>query len=186
MPLAAVAKRYANALADVVTAPASPLPAQKALDELRTFAATFAASAELANALETPAVPLSRKRAVAGRIAAILGLSPITRNTLFVLIDHRRMAALAEIVTAFEAVLDERLGFARADIAAERPLSAEQQAALSREFERITGKRIRAHFSVDTALLGGVVARIGSTVYDGSVRGELTSLGRRLSAHGEA
>ena len=91
MTLSAVAARYANALADVITAPASKLSPPKALEELRSFEAALAESRPLREALATPAVPASRKRAVVGRIAAILGLSRIVCNFLFVLVDHRRI-----------------------------------------------------------------------------------------------
>jgi F-type H+-transporting ATPase subunit delta len=182
MTLSAVATRYANALADVVTAGASPVRPQDAVSELRAFEGALDASTELRNALETPAVPAGRKRAVVGRIAEILKLSRISRNFLYVLIDHRRIAALSDIISSFELIVDERLGFARAEVAAAREMAEPQRAALTSELERLTGKRIRMRFSVDGRLIGGVVARIGSTVYDGSVRGQLASLGRRLGA----
>jgi len=98
-----------------------------------------------------------------------------------VLIDHRRIAGLEGILHSFEIVADERLGFARADVASARDLTEAQKTALHAELERLTGKRIRIRFAVDGSLIGGVVARIGSTVYDGSVRGQLDSLGRRLA-----
>jgi F-type H+-transporting ATPase subunit delta len=112
----------------------------------------------------------------------VLELSGIARNFLFVLVDHRRIASLSEIIHSFELVVDERLGFARAEVSAASELAEGQRTALRTELERLTGKRIRARFAVDGALIGGVVARIGSTVYDGSVRGQLDSLERRLSA----
>ena len=117
-----------------------------------------------------------------GRIAGVLGLSPITRNFVFVLIDHRRIPELNQILQTFELVLEERLGFARAEISSARELSETQRSALSGKLEQLTGKRIRMRFAVNESLIGGVVARIGSTVYDGSLRGQLSSLGRRLSA----
>jgi F-type H+-transporting ATPase subunit delta len=119
---------------------------------------------------------------VVNRIADALQLSRIPRNLLFVLIDHRRIASLAGIIQTLEVVLDERLGFARAEVSSPRELTGEQRAALNSRLEQLTGKRIRMRFAVDDSLIGGVVARIGSTVYDGSVRGELASLGRRLCA----
>jgi F-type H+-transporting ATPase subunit delta len=184
MTLSAVAARYANALADVVTAPASALSPEKAAAELRAFEAVLKDSAELHNALVTPAVPGSRKKAVVGRIAGLLGISRISRNFLFVLVDHRRIAALSAIIPQFEEVLDERLGYARAEVSSAAGLDEEQGTALNAELERLTGKRIRMRFTVDPALIGGAAARIGSTLYDGSVRGQLASLGRRLSAEG--
>jgi F-type H+-transporting ATPase subunit delta len=152
--------------------------------QLNAFETALRSSIELQNALTTPAVPASRKRAVVGRIAGILQLSQIARNFLFVLVDHRRIASLPEIIHSFELVVDERLGFARAEVSAASELTEAQQTALRSELERLTGKRIRARYAVDGALIGGVVARIGSTVYDGSVRGQLQSLERRLGAEG--
>lgn len=182
MTHSAVATRYANALADVVTAPSSALRPETAAAELRSFQSALAESAELQNALTTPAVPVGRKRAVVSKIAGILNLSRISINFLLVLIDHRRINLLAGIVEAFEVVLDERLGFARAHVLSAAPLSEPQRAALNAQLERLTGKRIRTQFDVDRTLIGGVVARIGSTVYDGSVRGQLSAIERRLSS----
>ena len=182
MIAAAVAVRYAQALADVVTASGSAVHPQDALGELRAFEATLRSSPELYTALTTPAIPASRKKAVVGRIADDLQLSKIARNFLFVLIDHRRVPALSEILQTFEVVLDERLGYARAEVASPRELSSDQRASLTSTLERLTGKQIRARFTLDESLIGGVVASIGSTVYDGSVRGQLQSLERRLVA----
>jgi F-type H+-transporting ATPase subunit delta len=117
---------------------------------------------------------------VVARIGALLNLSLISRNFLFVLVDHRRIAGLPDILQTLEVVLDQRLGFARAEVLAARELTEAQRAGLQTELERISGKRIRARFGVDASLIGGVVARIGSTVYDGSVRGQLETLGRRF------
>jgi F-type H+-transporting ATPase subunit delta len=180
MTLSAVATRYAKALADVTTAAAGLRP-EEALSQLRAFEGALAASHELQNALTTPAVPASRKRAVVARIAGILKLSLIARNFLFVLIDHRRIALLGEILHSFELIVDERLGFARAEVSSPRELTESQRGAINTQLEHLTGKRIRMRFAVDPELIGGVVARIGSTVYDGSVRGQLQTLGRRLS-----
>ena len=185
MPVSAVATRYANALADVVTASGSALTPQNAVAELRTFESALASPA-LRNALITPAVPPARKRAVIDRVADVLGLSRVTRNLLFVLTDHRRIPVLSDVVNAFEQILDERLGFARAQVASALELPETQRAALTAALEKTSGKRIRAQFAVDASLIGGVVARIGSTVYDGSVRGQLQSLERRLSAEGSS
>jgi len=182
MTPSAVATRYASALADVVTASGSSLRPEDAMAQLRAFETALRSSPELHNALVTPAVSGSRKKAVVGRIADILALSRIARNFLFVLVDHRRIASLTAIIQSFELVVDERLGFARAEIASASQLTEPQRAAINRELERLTGKRIRAQYAVDAALIGGVVARLGSTVYNGSVRGQLDSLERRLSA----
>ena len=184
MTLSAVAARYANALADVVTARGSELNPQQAVAELRAFDAVLHESAELNGALTTPAIPGSRKKAVVGRIADALRLSRIARNFLFVLVDHRRIASLPEIVRTFEEVIDARLGYAQAEISSAADLSDAERGTLTERLERLTGKRIRARFTLDPSLVGGAIARIGSTVYDGSVRGQLAALERRLSAEG--
>lgn len=182
MTLSAIASRYADALADVVTAGDSAVRPQDALAQAQAFAATLGSSADLQNALASPAVPASRKKLVVARLADMLGLSRVIRNFLFVLIDHRRITGLAEIIQIFERRVDERLGFARAEVVSARELTEAQRASLNQELEQLAGKRIRMRVSVDDALIGGVVARIGSTVYDGSVRGRLHSLERRLTA----
>jgi F-type H+-transporting ATPase subunit delta len=182
MTLSAVISRYVEALADVITGKGSTIRPENALEELRAFDATLGSSMELRNALISPSVPASRKRAVVGRIADQLQLSRIIRNFLFVLIDHRRIAAVSQIVPAFELVLDQRLGFARAEVSSAGELNEAQRSTLNGKLERLTGKRIRMRFSVDKSLIGGVVARLGSTVYDGSLRSQLHGLERRLAA----
>jgi len=176
MTLSAVATRYAHALADVVTAGDSPLRAEDAIAQLRAFEAALGSSPELHNVLLTPAVPAARKRAVIGRIADVLKLARITRNFLYVLVDHRRITSLSEIIHSLELAVEERQGFARAEISTAQKLSEDQQTELRVRLELVSGKRLRARYTVDRGLIGGVVARIGSTVYDGSVRGRLDTL----------
>jgi F-type H+-transporting ATPase subunit delta len=182
MTLTAVAARYANALADIVTDSRSALSPQDAIGELRAFEAVLEESHDLREALHTPAIPGARKKAVVGRLADLLKLSRIPRNFLLVLIAHRRITLLREILHAFEIVLDERSGYIRAEIASAGSLGEDQRAEIAAELEKLTGKRIRAAYSVDESLIGGVVAKAGATVYDGSVRGSLESLRQRLSA----
>jgi F-type H+-transporting ATPase subunit delta len=182
MTLSAVAARYANALADVVTAPAAPISPQNALAELRAFEAALESSLELREVLATPAVPASRKKAVIGRIGDAVGISKVPRNFLYVLVDHRRIGSLRDILQQFEEAVDKHMGFTRAEVSSAEPLSEAQRAALNAQLERLTGKKVRMRVAVDPALIGGAVARIGSTVYDGSVRGQLAALERRLTA----
>ncbi|HUB80432.1 MAG TPA: ATP synthase F1 subunit delta [Bryobacteraceae bacterium] len=182
MTLSAVATRYAHALADVVTAGDSPLRPADAIAQLRSFEAALKASPALTNALTTPAVPIARKRAVVGRIGHVLELGQITRNFLYVLVDHRRITLLSQVIETLELTVEERLGFGRAEVSSAAELSHEQQTALLAKLEQVTGKRLRARYAVDDALIGGVVARIGSTVYDGSVRGRLNGLRHQMRA----
>ncbi len=165
-----------------MTAPGSGLTPEAALGEMRSFEELMRSSAELSTALETPSIPGARKKAVIRRIADLLKLSRLSRNFLLVLIDRRRIASLPHIIQSLEQVLDERLGFARVEVISARSLSEEQRSALAAQLEHITGKRVRMQVAVDESLIGGAVARVGSTVYDGSVRGQLHALERRMAA----
>jgi F-type H+-transporting ATPase subunit delta len=180
MTLSALGNRYANALADVVMAAGSSVPPDAAVAELKVFAGVLRDSHELQSALISPAVPPARKRAVMGRIADRLGTSKIIRNFLYVMVDHRRISHLPEVTHSFERIVDQRLGFAQAEITTAAELTEQQRSLLGSELERVAGGKVRTRFSVDEKLIGGAVARIGSTVYDGSVLGQLHSLGRRL------
>lgn len=179
---AAVASRYARALVDVVLAPNAPIGPDRVRDDLRSFEQALAVSVELSTVLASPGVSRPRKRAVIGRLAQSLGLSSVARNFLLVLVDHRRTAHLAAIVGAFEKMVDERLGTLQVEVASAGELREQQQAALIGQLEAITGKRIFLDLKIDRALVGGLVVRLGSTVYDGSVRGQLEALGRQLRA----
>jgi len=161
---------------DVVAGSGSPVDPSAALEQLRGIQEVIEASPTLRNALLSPAVSPPRKRAVMTRLLAPLNISQPVRNFLYVVIDHRRVAEFASIVEAYEALLDERLGYVRADVASAQPLPEAQRARLAEEISRVSGKKAKLRFSTDPALVGGVVARIGSTVYDGSVRGQLDRL----------
>jgi F-type H+-transporting ATPase subunit delta len=181
-----VASRYAKALVDVVTEPGSGVDPAVALAQLRAFEELVASSAELRNVLLSPAVAPARKRAVVTRIIeASLDstLHPVkrVRNFLYVVIDHRRVADFSSIVAAFELLMDERLGFVRADVSTARPLAEAQQAGLASEISRVAGKKAKLKFSIEPELIAGAVARIGSTVYDGSVRGQLDRLRLKIA-----
>ncbi len=180
----ALAFRYARALADVVTKPESGIDAQAVAAELAGFERLIEESADLRTALESPAVPPPKKRAVVARLAKELPVSDVVRRFLFVLVDHRRAALLHDVVEAFEAVMDERLGIARADVASARPLSEGQQQQVIAGLAKLTGKQARARFRIESGLIGGVMARVGSTVYDGSIRGQLDALRQRLAGVG--
>jgi F-type H+-transporting ATPase subunit delta len=178
----ALSFRYARALADAVMDPKTGLDPKQALNELRAFTAIVRESNELRNVLLSPAVSNSKKRNVVARFADSLPLSRVVRNFLFVLVDRRRTDLLNDMADAFETALDERLGIVRADVKSASPLNERQQSDLQQELSRVSGKKVRCDFSIDPALIGGVVARIGSTVYDGSVRSQLETMRERLVA----
>lgn len=180
MTSSSLVDRYASALADVVTSPASPIQPADALAQLRAFDDLVESSPEMRIALDSPAVSPARKRGVIGNFCQRLNISGPVRNFLYLLSDKRRFTALHEIVEALDLQLDARLGFARAEVSAAQELDPAQIESLSQRLAQLTGKQIRMKFKVDPSLIGGVVARVGSTVYDGSVRGRLDGLSRQL------
>jgi F-type H+-transporting ATPase subunit delta len=177
----ALAFRYARALADLVLEPGSTADPQAVAAEIESFERTLEAWPDLKLALESPTVPAARKRAVVGRLADSLPLSSLVRRFLFVLIDHRRVALLGDLREAFQAVIDERSGLVRADVVSARLLGPAEREEVVATLGRLTGREARAEFRVERELIGGVVARIGSTVYDGSIRGQLQGLKQRLT-----
>jgi F-type H+-transporting ATPase subunit delta len=182
---AALASRYARVLADLAMKPGAGVDPHAVMHEIEAFEEALGASHDLRTALESPAIPPGRKRAVIARLAKTLPLSSLVRRFLAVLVDHRRTSLLPEIRPAFEAVMDERLGVVRVDVVSARELTAAQREDLAASVGRLSGKRARAHFAVREELLGGAVARVGSTVFDGSVRGQLEALKQRLAGAGE-
>jgi len=180
---AAVASRYARALVDVVLAPNAGVNPDRVREELRSFEQALAASPELSIVLASPGISRPKKRAVIGRLVESLGLSKVSRNFLFVLIDHRRTADLSGIIEAFEKIADERLGKLQVDVSSARELDRQQQAALTERLEAMTGKRIVLNLAIDSELVGGLVVCLGSTVYDGSVRGQLETLSHQLTSN---
>jgi F-type H+-transporting ATPase subunit delta len=179
---AAVASRYARALVDVVLAPSAGFEPDRVRQDLRGFEQALASSDELSLALESPSISRSRKRAVIGRLAESLSISKVAKNFLLVLIDHRRMSELSGIIDAFEKLVDERRGILQVQVVAARELEQPQEDDLKRQLEAMTGKTIGLNVKVDGDLVGGLVVRLGSTVYDGSVRGQLEAIGRQLRA----
>jgi len=182
MILTAAAARYAQALAEVVLEPGSGLDAHDVAKQIQSVEDLINESPELRHVMLSPAVASSKKRAVIGQFSAGLGLAPKVRNFIYVVIDHRRIEQLPAIRQAFEIAVDAALGFIKADVTSAQSLSGPQRAALESELVKVTGKRVRMRFAMDESLIGGVVARIGSTVYDGSVRGQLETMRRRLTA----
>ena len=171
--------QYANALADIALAQGAADPA---LNQLGDFGGAYAESPELRNFLSSPAVSREAKHGVIEALAARLGASKIIRNFLFVIVDHGRTHSLPEIIAAFQEVLRQRRGVAEAEIFTAIELSAAQKAEFAFTLERLTGKRVEANYSLEPALLGGAVVRIGDAIYDGSLRHRLHEMRARLSA----
>jgi len=178
--MASVTNSYARALADAVFD--RKLDTQQALREARSIAELVASSKELRDVWEAPSIPAEQKRAVLDAIAAREQTSQLVRNFIAVLMDHRRIRFLGPIVAQFEKEIDSRLGFAEAEIASARELSEADRRTLEAQVGILTGKKIRARYSRDESLLGGAVVRIGSTIYDGSVSGQLERIRQAIGS----
>lgn len=180
-----VANRYARALVDALVKPSPRAPAppsvEQVVEHLRAVAALLRESAELREALATPSVPASKKRQVVDRIARAAAMPPLVRNFLLVLVSRRRMGALPHVVSAFEEMMDRHLGVMKVALVSARPLTEAQKEKLTQGLAAASGKRVWLDTQVDPGLLGGVAVQIGSMVLDGSVRGRLDALERRLS-----
>jgi F-type H+-transporting ATPase subunit delta len=172
--MASVASTYARAFADVVID--MHLDASRAVGGLRQIAGLLAESTELRRVWENPAVPADQKRNLLDAIARRAGIEKHVRNLVAVLIDHRRTHFLARITEQLEKELDARLGFAEAEVSSARELGDPEKRVLEAQIAKVTGKKVRAHFGLDPSLLGGAVVRIGSTIYDGSVKGQLEKI----------
>lgn len=178
--MASVANTYARAFADVVFS--AHLDAGRAINGLRQIALLLAESVELRRVWENPAVPAEQKRRLLDVIAQRDGIDKQVRNLVAVLIDHRRVQFLPRILDQLEKEIDVRLGFAEAQISSARELGSEEKRALESQIEKVTGKKVRAQYGLDPSLLGGAVVRIGSTIYDGSVKGQLEKIKEAISS----
>jgi F-type H+-transporting ATPase subunit delta len=178
--MASVASTYARSFADVVLS--AHLNADRSIAELRTIARLLAESSELRRVWENPAVPAEQKRRVLDVVADRDGISKQVRNLVAVLIDHRRVHFLEPIVAQLEKELDARLGFAEAQITSARALGDAEKREFEAQVEKLTGKKVRARYGQDASLLGGAVVRVGSTIYDGSVKGQLERIKEAISS----
>ena len=178
--MASVASTYARAFADVVFS--AHLDANRAVAGLREIARLLAESADLRRVWENPAVPADQKRRLLDAIVQREGIDKPVRNLVAVLIDHRRVQFLPRIIEQLEKELDARMGFAEAQISSARELSEAEKRALEVEIEKTTGKKVRARYALDPSLLGGAMVRVGSTIYDGSVKGQLEKIREAMSS----
>ena len=178
--MASVASTYAHAFADVVFA--AHLDAERALNGLRQMATLFRQNLELRRVWENPAVPADQKRGLLDAIVERAGIDRPVRNLIAVLIDHRRLPFLPRIIEQLEKELDARLGFTEAQILSTRELADAEKRTLEAQIAKTTGKKVRASYGLDKSLLGGAVVRIGSTIYDGSVKGQLEKIKEAISS----
>jgi F-type H+-transporting ATPase subunit delta len=176
--MASSAPRYARAFAEV--AEPAGLDAVAAEQQMRDFAETLAGSRELREFLETPSIEMASKLKVLDAIAARIGMFVQVRNFIAVILEHHRLNELGEIVTAYRDLADEHAGAVEAKVTSSRALNKVDRAQLEAQIEQLAEAQVRATYAEDASLLGGVIVEIGSTIYDGSVRGQLQQLKQKL------
>jgi F-type H+-transporting ATPase subunit delta len=178
--MAAFVVRYAQAFLEVVTA--AKLDAKAIDGQLADFLGTWNGSPELREFFINPAVPALQKVGFLDTLNAKLGMRKELRNLLAVLIDNDRIGHVDEVAAAYRKLLQEQLGIRQAEIVTARKLTDVERLQLMADVGKLAGAEVDASFKQDPAILGGMVVRIGSTVYDGSVRGRLDRLKDALIA----
>lgn len=176
--MAVITLRYAHAFEQVVTA--SHLDPAAVLQQLKDFAGTLDGSPELREFLANPSISKEQTFKVLDAIAAKIGMLPQVRNFVAVVTEHQRLHEMNEILVEYAAIADNQAGIADAEITSAHPLNPEDRAQLEEQVGKLAGSRVRAVYLEDATLLGGAIVKIGSTVYDGSVRGQLQQMKQRL------
>ena len=178
--MAAIAAPYARAFADVVFE--AHLNANDVQQQLNDFVAAWRESADLRELFLDPSFPSDQKVAILDKLNARLGLSVQVRNFIAVIIQHDRLYVLDEILAEYRKEMNRRLGISEVQVTTARPLDADERQEIEQRVAALTGTQVQANSHEDKSLLGGVVVRVGSTVYDGSVKGRLDRLKEQLAS----
>lgn len=177
MSLIAVARRYAAPLADVGIARNK---ADLIDSELAVFAEMIGTNGELSNLFASPVISQDSKREVLDAIIERTHPDPLTANLLRTLLRNYRLQYVGAVHEEFRREMNSRKGIVIAHVATAAPVAASQQESLGRRLHEMTGKQVQLEFTTDPALIGGVVTRVGSMVYDGSVKTQLQEVEQRL------
>jgi len=178
MSVQIVARRYATALADVVLESNEASEVQR---ELAAWENIIQASPELQEVFRNPTIALDQKRALLKKLSERARPRQTTVNFLKVLLQNQRLTELSEINRKFAEVLDERAGMIAAKVTTARPVPEDFQQQLHTKLSSLTQKKVRIDFATDPDLIGGLVTRIGSTVYDGSVKNQLEQIKEKMA-----
>ena len=175
MSVELMARRYASALADVVES-----DYKNVQDELKTFEGMMSESRELSAMFANPSLAHAGKVRVLESLITKTKPNKTTANFLRVLLENGRIVNLADINQTFVTVLAERSGVASAKVTSARDLTAKEQKDLEASVEKMVGKKVNLAYEIDQEIIGGIVTRIGSTVYDSSIRTQLDNLKQQL------
>ncbi len=174
-----IARRYAIALADVVTKTGD---AESVKQELVTWNEMIKASADLQSVFASPAIQHTAKEKLLETLIAKASPSRTTANFLRVLVKNDRIGELEQIQERFEEELAARSGLVVASVVSARDLPEGEKGAFQANLEKLTGRKVEIEYAIDPEIIGGVITRIGSTVYDSSVRTKLANLREELAA----
>jgi len=178
MSLRTSANRYAKALFDVALAEKTDLA--RVDRDLEAVVAMMHESPDLARAAARAGVTDAARVALLEAVAEHMGLTAPVKKLLVLLADGRKLDLVPDLAASFRERMLNHQNIVRAEVTSAAPLSAEKTKALEDSLSKVTGKKVDLSVSVDPALLGGVVARIGSTVYDGSVKTQLERMRQQL------
>jgi len=181
MPSRAAATRYARALFDVALKESDVAQVER---DLAAFAGLMSSNPDLQGALTNPAVPVAGKRAVTETLATRLAVASPVRKLLDLLAQRDRLAVVPDLLAVYRERLMEHQQIVRAEVTTASPLSPDRTAQIQQRLAQATGRHVEVTTSVDPAIIGGIVARIGSTVYDGSVATQLSKIRERLVQEG--
>jgi F-type H+-transporting ATPase subunit delta len=173
------AARYARALLDVASKEA-PGSIEAIGQELDAFNVTIAQNPALARVLTNPAVPASRKRAAVSELTRLAGMSPMVSKLLVLLAGRDRLVLLDDLASIYRDMLMDRQNVVRAEVVTATPLAMDEAQAIERSLTAVTGKKVAMVTRVDKDIVGGLVARVGSTVYDASIATQLKKIRERL------
>lgn len=176
--MSAFAAKYARALADVVLE--EKLDPKEIDRQLSDFESAWWQSADLREIFLDPAFATEQKISILDKLNVHLQMSAPVRNFIAILIHHGRMEAFGEVLSRYRREMDMRLDISVVKVTTARKLDDDERRAMAAKVAAMTGTEVRAAFAEDPALLGGAILRIGSTVYDGSVRGRLDRLKEEL------
>ncbi len=177
MSLTTIANRYARALADVIV---ERRETNEVVKELIGFERMMDEHSQLRDVFASPVIATERKRAVLNELIARIGPRKTTANFLQLLLSNSRLHNLDQMLRALSRELDSRMNIVSAEITTAREISENEKAALQNQLKATTGKEVRLEFRTDPAIIGGMVTRIGSLIYDGSIRNQLAQMKRKL------
>jgi F-type H+-transporting ATPase subunit delta len=172
------ATRYARALLDVAVKEKTDL--QRIEQDLAAFVDLFTQHPTLAKVLLNPAIPVQRKQATVAELIARLDTSPILARLIALLAERDRLVLLPEMLASYRERLLDHENVVRAEVTTAIPLGPDRTQAIERGLAQLTGRTVTLATKVDAAIIGGVIARIGSTVYDGSITTQLQKMKQRL------